>query len=162
MKLIVFSDSHGVNYAMLDAMARHQGADCFLHLGDGAPDFVELCRAKGLPYAAVRGNCDFSSDLPTEMTLCFGDFTFYLTHGHICGAKYSTYGLRERGHQAGADVILFGHTHDAHLEYVSDEGDHPYYLFNPGSAKRSYGSPATYGVIEIKGKNLLLSHAKAQ
>ena len=161
MKFIVFSDSHGSRRTMLEAMASHPNADCFLHLGDGAPDFVELCRSKGLPYAAVRGNCDFASDLPTEMTLSFGEFTFYLTHGHICGAKYSTYGLREHGQHAGADVVLYGHTHIPHLEYISDEGDHPYYLFNPGSAKSGYGSPATYGVIEIKGKNLLLSHAKA-
>ncbi len=160
MKLIVFSDSHGANYAMLDAMVRHPNADCFLHLGDGAPQFVKLCQARGLPYAAVRGNCDLATDLPNELVLCFGDFTFYLTHGHICGAKYSTYGLRERGVAANADVVLFGHTHLPHREYVSNEGEHPYYLFNPGSAKPSYGSPATYGVIEIKGKNLLLGHAK--
>lgn len=160
MKLIVFSDSHGMSRAMVEAMQLHPNADCFLHLGDGAPDFVDLCRTKGVPYAAVRGNCDFYNDLPTEMTLNFGDFTFYLTHGHICGAKYSTYGLRERGQQAGADVILYGHTHEPHLEYVSDEGDHPYYLFNPGSVKPGYGACASYGVIEIKGKNLLLSHGK--
>ena len=160
MKLIVFSDSHGSSRAMLDAMERHQNADCFLHLGDGAPEFVALCQRRGLPYAAVRGNCDFATDLPTSLTLCFGEFNFYLTHGHTCGAKYSTYGLREKGIAADAHVVLFGHTHDPHQEYISDEGEHPYYLFNPGSAKASFGSPATYGVIEIKGKNLLLGHAK--
>ena len=159
MKLIVFSDTHGVNYAMLDAMQRHPNADCFLHLGDGAPDFVNLCRARGLPYAAVRGNCDFAADLPLEMTLSFGDYTFYLTHGHSCQVKYTTASIRSRGMAAGADVILFGHTHEPLLQYFSDDGERPYYLFNPGSAKRSYGAGATYGVIEIKGKNLLINHA---
>lgn len=158
MKLIVFSDSHGVNYGMMEAMTLHPNADCYLHLGDGAPEFVQLCQSRGLPYAAVRGNCDFACDLPVELTLNFGGYTFYLTHGHICGAKSSTAGLRSRGREAEADVILYGHTHIAHSEYESD-GTHPYYLFNPGAVGRSYGSKPSYGVIEIKGKNLLLGHA---
>lgn len=157
MKLIVFSDTHGINYGMMEAMTLHPNADCYLHLGDGAPDFAELCQSRGLPFAAVRGNCDFASELPVELTLNFGGFTFYLTHGHICQAKFSTAGLRSRGREVGADVILFGHTHRALLDYES--GEHPYYLFNPGSAGRSYGARPTYGVIEIKGKSLLLGHA---
>ncbi|MBQ7355195.1 MAG: YfcE family phosphodiesterase [Clostridia bacterium] len=157
MKLIVFSDSHGVNYGMMEAMTLHPNADCYLHLGDGAPEFVSLCQGRGLPWAAVRGNCDFACDLPVELTLNFGGFTFYLTHGHICGAKSSTAGLRSRGREADADVILFGHTHIAHSEYESDS-THPYYLFNPGAVGRSYGAKPSYGVIEIKGKSLLLSH----
>ncbi|MGM9647852.1 MAG: metallophosphoesterase family protein [Eubacteriales bacterium] len=158
MKLIVFSDSHGVNYGMLEAMTLHPGAGCYLHLGDGAPEFAELCQSRGLPFAAVRGNCDFACDLPLELTLNFGGFTFYLTHGHICGAKSSTAGLRARGREAGADVILFGHTHEALSDYDSDSTQ-PYYLFNPGAVGRSYGARPSYGIIEIKGKNLLLSHA---
>ena len=54
MKIIVFSDTHGVNYPMKEVMRLHQNADLFLHLGDGAPDFVTLCQSQGLPFAAVR------------------------------------------------------------------------------------------------------------
>ncbi len=157
MKLIVFSDSHGSNYGMMKAMDLHHNADCFLHLGDGAPDFVALCQSRGLPYAAVRGNCDFASDLPLELVLNFGGIQFYLTHGHICSAKYSTEGLRTRGHDARADVILFGHTHQRLCLYESDS-THPYYLFNPGAAGRSYGTDPSYGVIEIRNRQILLSH----
>lgn len=158
MKLIVFSDSHGVAYGMMEAMSLHPDADCYLHLGDGAPQFAQLCQSRGLPYAAVRGNCDLATDLPAELILNFGGFNFYLTHGHLCGAKSSTAGLRSRGRDAEADVILFGHTHTPLSQYESDS-THPYYLFNPGSVCRSYGTRASYGVIQIKGKNLLLGHA---
>lgn len=158
MKLIVFSDSHGVNYGMMEAMTLHPNADCYLHLGDGAPDFVALCQGRGLPCAAVRGNCDLGSELPAELTLNFGGFNFYLTHGHLWQAKFSTAGLRSRGREENADVILFGHTHEAFTDYDST-GERPYYLFNPGAVGRSYGTKPSYGVIEIKGKNLLVSHA---
>lgn len=157
MKLIVFSDTHGIQYGMKEVMRLHQTADCFLHLGDGAPEFAQLCRSQGLVYAAVRGNCDFGSDLPLETVLNFEGFTFYLTHGHTCQVKFSTTTLRYRGEETGADVILFGHTHRPLLEYHSD-GERPYYLLNPGSLGRSYGQTPTYAIIEIKNGNLLLSH----
>ena len=158
MKLIVFSDSHGINYGMMEAIEQHPNAECYLHLGDGAPAFADFCRSRGLPFAAVRGNCDLACDLPVELTLNFGGFNFYLTHGHICGAKSSTAGLRSRGRDVEADVILFGHTH-LPLSVYEPDSTHPYYLFNPGAICRSYGAKPSYGVIEIKGKNLLLGHA---
>ncbi len=158
MKLIVFSDSHGRQREMLDAIALHPNAECFLHLGDGAPDFEQICRERGLPHSAVRGNCDFYTDLPYEMVLNFGGFQFYLSHGHLHHAKYSLAELSAAGRSARADVILFGHTHRRLEEYRSEE-ERPYYLFNPGAIGPAYGDRSSYGVIEIRGKHILLSHA---
>lgn len=160
MKLIVFSDTHGINYGMMEVMDLHRNADLFIHLGDGAPDFETLCQSRGLPYTAVRGNCDFCSNLPLETTLNLGGRTIFLTHGHCYGVKSAPGLLRRRGEEERADVILFGHTHAAMLEYYSD-GAYPYYLMNPGALGSRYPSgQSTYGIIEIKGKNLLLSHGK--
>ena len=160
MKIIVFSDTHGVIHGMREAMRLHSNADLFIHLGDGAPDFVTLCQSQGVPYAAVKGNCDFYSDLPLEMTLNLGGKTIFFTHGHNYGVKSVLSPLRRRGEEVGADLILFGHTHMAMCQYFS-ESDHPYYVMNPGTLGRSYGiDRATYGVIEIKGNNLLVSHGK--
>lgn len=159
MKLIVFSDTHGVNFPMREVMTLHQNADLFIHLGDGAPDFVALCQSRGLPYTAVGGNCDFMSNLPRENTLNLGGRTIFLTHGHNYGVKSALGLLRRRGEEEGADVILFGHTHTPLIEYYSE--GHPYYVMNPGALGRSYGfHKATYGVIEIKGNNILLSHGE--
>ena len=161
MKIIVFSDTHGVIYGMREVMTLHQNADLFIHLGDGAPDFVTLCQGFGKPYAAVRGNCDFCSDLPLEMTLNLGGKTIYFTHGHNYGVKSVLGPLRSRGREVEADLILFGHTHIPMIEYFSEEESHPYYVMNPGALGRSYSfQPATYGVIEIKGNSLLVSHGK--
>lgn len=163
MKLIVFSDTHGVNYGMREVMTLQQNADLFIHLGDGAPDFVTLCQGFGKPYAAVRGNCDLASDLPLEMTLNLGGKTIFLTHGHAYGVKTAFGPIRRRGKEVGADIILFGHTHTPMIEYYAEEENSPYYLMNPGALGRSYGViPSTYGVIEIKGKNLLISHGKLE
>ncbi len=161
MKIIVFSDTHGVNYGMKEVLKLHSNADLFLHLGDGAPDFVTLCQGWGKPYAAVKGNCDFCSDLPLEMTLNLMGKTVFLTHGHDFGVKHSLGSLRRRGKEVGADIILFGHTHTPVIEYCSEDEDKPYYLLNPGTLGRTFGLiPSTYGVIEIKGNNLLVSHGK--
>ena len=156
IKLIVFSDTHGVSYGMQEVIAMHPDADCYLHLGDGAPDFEMLCTSMGLPHNAVCGNCDFGSDLPVERLISFGEFQFFMTHGHTYQAKFSTLPLRQRGQELGADVILFGHTHTPLLDYYSDEPK-SYYLVNPGALS---GVGATFALIEIRGKNILISHGR--
>ncbi len=154
-KLIVFSDTHGVSYGMREVIAMHPDADCYLHLGDGAAEFEQLCQSMGLPHCAVKGNCDLGCELPLERLVSFGEFQFFMTHGHTCQVKFSTTGVRMRGREAHADVILFGHTHVPLLEYYGDD-PHPYYLLNPGSL--GGGCKATFGLIEIKGKAILISH----
>lgn len=156
IKLIVFSDTHGINYVMEEVMKMHPNADCYIHLGDGATEFEELCQSRGLPHLSVRGNCDLGRDLPLERLVSFGEFQFFMTHGHICQVKFSNAILKFRGREADADVILFGHTHQPCNEYHDEEdGTKPYYLFNPGCLSPYKG---TYGIIEIKGKNILISH----
>lgn len=159
IKLIVFSDTHGSTYGMREVIAMHPNADCYLHLGDGSAEFEALCQSMGLPHLGVKGNCDYACDQPLDRVVSFGEFQFYMTHGHICQVKFSDALLKMRGREAGADVILFGHTHIPRIDYFGGEDEsHPYYLMNPGSLGNSYGGKPTYGVIEIKGKNILLSH----
>lgn len=157
IKLIVFSDTHGITYGMREAISMHPNADCYLHLGDGAAEFEMLCQSMGLPHMGVKGNCDLGSDLPLNRVASFGNFQFFMTHGHMCQVKFSDTLLKLRGRDAGADVILFGHTHIPRIEYFGGEDEpHPFYLVNPGSLSSSY----TYALIEIKGSNLLISHGK--
>ena len=51
--------------------------------------------------------------------------------------KYGLENIKSLARERKADIVLFGHTHTEYEEYVSDE--HPFYLFNPGSASDGYG-----------------------
>jgi putative phosphoesterase len=66
-----------------------------------------------LPVRAVCGNCDFFgiSDLPDRRVEEIGGYRFFLTHGHRYGVKYSLEAAMLAAADAGADVLLYGHTH---------------------------------------------------
>lgn len=163
MKIIVFSDSHGVPYAMKRAMEQHSDADLFLHLGDGCREFENLCREYSLPGQAVRGNCDMGAfDTPVTRTLEMAGCRIFLTHGHEFGVKYTLTDLLAAGKREGAHLILFGHTHNPLCSF--EDGIH---LLNPGSV----GFSGSYGVVQIlrtvRGEDgrarpeILISNAKA-
>jgi len=156
MKLIVVSDSHGSLFNIRAVMKMHPDAGMYVHLGDGCENFVDLCCQNKLPYAAVRGNCDIFSSRPIFDMIEIGDHKLFITHGDAYGVKYSTERLIEAGRERGADVILFGHTHEPLCEYIDqDDGTKPLYLINPGSIAQPREGNPTYAVIIIRGKNIL-------
>ena len=165
MKIIVFSDSHGKNDEMRRIMLMHKDAYAFLHLGDGAPGFLTLCRENALAGFAVKGNCDFFSGehhLENSMVLTFGAFRFFLCHGDAYAVDWSTTRLALAAKERGCQVALYGHTHVGDNTYLppKDENDAPLYLFNPGSISRPRDNTASFGVIEIKNDQILLNVAK--
>ncbi len=141
MKIIVFSDSHGMIAPMKQAVQLHPDADLFLHLGDGCREFERMCQQMGINGQAVRGNCDMGAfDTPVTRTLEMGGCRIFLTHGHEFAVKYTLTDLISAGRREGAHLILFGHTHSPLCSY--GEGIH---LLNPGSIGFSH----SYGVVQI-------------
>ncbi len=139
--------------AALDAFA---GVDVILHAGD-VDDPRVLDTLRGIaPTYAVRGNVhlqDFSDGgamLPAVVELQLDDRHIVLTHGHrpglpgffLKGLEVAAQWLRltspedSNTHIAhrlarlypDADIIVFGHTHQAHVEQVGDT-----LLINPGA-----------------------------
>lgn len=147
MRIIVMSDSHGSFGQVRRIFEDNPGADCFIHLGDGAKDFEEAgwlfpdTLRKG-----IRGNCDFghSPDTPKELLLEMGDKRIFCTHGDLYRVKYGMEDLRRAGRERQADIVLYGHTHRALAEYL--EG--VWYL-NPGSVWDSSHTPAGYLALDI-------------
>ncbi len=116
MKICVFSDSHGHPELMTEAVAREKPAMCFF-LGDGEHDLRRLeTRFPDLPVQAVRGNCDLRSTLPLFLRCTVGGVRILAVHGHLLNVKYDPelHDLRQAGLDAEADVVLFGHTHEAY------------------------------------------------
>ncbi len=114
-----------------------------LHLGDHLSDAEDLANAfDNLDFLYVPGNCDFSTQArPSILTECAGKRIF-LTHGHLFGVKSGTARLLLEARRLGADIALFGHTHQP---FCAREPD-GLWVMNPGACS---SFRASYGVIEI-------------
>lgn len=153
MRIVVFSDSHNNYYALKNIVLTHMGAECFIHLGDGERDVQDLRHE--FPDKAichVRGNCDWASQAPENGILEFGGKRIVYTHGHLHAVKSGLEALKLWALGKGADIVLYGHTHQAYTEY--DEG---LYIMNPGSVTSPRGGAASYGMIDITEAGIVLN-----
>ncbi len=153
MRILVFSDSHRTVRnirSVLDIQARC--SDCAIHLGDGAAEFLALRPLyTSLAFYAVAGNCDIRTpELPPLRLLSLENVKIYLCHGHILSVKATLAHFTESAAQSGADLALFGHTHIAYNECISDESNaKKLILFNPGSISQPHDGTPSYGIIDI-------------
>lgn len=153
MRILVMSDSHGMYESMRRAVMKHIDAEVIIFCGDGASDIEEIKREfTDRAIIAVRGNCDFCTENPNIETITLEGKKLFITHGHLYNVKSGLYNLSCACREAGADIAVFGHTHQA-LE-IYDEG---IYLFNPGSIMGYEGS---YGLIDITPAGVLTNVVK--
>lgn len=112
VNVLVFSDSHGRVQPMLDAVERYR-PDVAFHLGDVVRDAEELRRAcPRLTLYQVRGNCDYGAvDCQTEGVARLEGKTIFYLHGHTRQVKSGIDLAVAAARTAGADILLFGHTH---------------------------------------------------
>lgn len=149
-KLLVFSDSHGVNAPMRAAVER-QRPDYIVHLGDCKPDAEWLSALfPETPLISLPGNCDRPSP-QTILTklLDFEGVKVFMTHGHSYDVKRGLLKLELAGREAGANVILFGHTHQPLC--LEKDG---VWLLNPGSC--GFWNPSC-GLVSIQDGNAACS-----
>lgn len=153
MRVGVFSDSHGDHKALDELLERMGVLDAVCFLGDVARDAEHLQeRLAAMPNQpmlyAVRGNNDYYSTctLPWELLIELGGVRIYMTHGHRLVNLMS---LAYKAQECGAQVALFGHTHQALCETAQGV-----LLLNPGSAGNyCRGGRARASVLEIsKGR----------
>ena len=155
MKILAVSDSHGKNSNIDEAVKREMPFDIMAFCGDAEKsldeyEFNSYYAPEGERYGfyAVCGNCDWRSSYPAEAEFTVCGHKIYLTHGHLSHirAKLSDEGLLLEAAKRGADIVLFGHTHQAKIEYYDDRG---ILLVNPGSLTypRNGSGIGTYAVI---------------
>lgn len=136
MKILVFSDSHRSLSGMYAAIDLHQPHQV-VHLGDLMCDAEEVAEHyPQLPFCLVPGNCDgWSIAVPVKKQITLGGRSILLSHGHRWGVK-SGYGAAiADARAAGADILLFGHTHVPCCEQLEDG----LWMMNPGASRSSYG-----------------------
>ena len=140
-KLLVFSDSHG-NVANMAYTVRLEQPDGILHLGDLVRDAQRLGEQfPQIPLLFVPGNCDGRrSDLPQERVFTQEGCRIMMAHGHQYHVKMGRSAAESAARQAGANILLFGHTHEPVCEF-----ERGLWIVNPGSAGSL--AAATYAVI---------------
>jgi hypothetical protein len=130
--------------------------DEVLHAGDvcGEAALAELEAIA--PVSAVQGNMDARSLAerhPEELRLERGGIAIAMVHGHRFG-RGLVEELAEHFREWGPDLVVFGHSHEAH-----DEVDGGTRFFNPGTAG-GIGAPATVGILEIADGDWRLRHVR--
>ncbi len=164
MKILVFSDSHGRDEWMRDAMSHFPSADAYIHLGDGTAEFLALqSEFPAVAFLAVLGNGEgyFPSrrqafnGIREEETVTLDGIKIFFTHGHRYGVKGGESNLAYRAMELEADLALFGHTHQPFHSTVEKADGKKLHLLNPGSIGRpNYGEKPSFGLIEIKNGRL--------
>lgn len=115
MKICICSDSHGNSVGLQDALEIER-PQVLLFLGDGERDFRDVDIPGGTRVISVAGNCDYMSPEPPWRLIELAGKRIFFTHGHTFGVKFGTERLLARGKEAGADLVLHGHTHQMDVQ----------------------------------------------
>lgn len=152
---LVFSDSHGRIERVLEIIKKYPRAEAVFHCGDIEGDADRLRFATPHPVSIVRGNCDYTRDLPQEIVTVFGGKKIALCHGHRHSVYRGSDILRYWGMEKEADIVLFGHTHVPYLEQGNAMT-----ILNPGSISRprQEGFLPSYAVLEIENGVVNVRH----
>lgn len=154
MKLLVVSDNHGDRQVLKDIVEKRKNeVDAYFHCGDSElPADDPIWNAF---TAVVKGNCDFDSNYPKEVTTSFKDETIYMTHGHLVDVHFGLEQLKEKAKEKNATIALFGHTHQ--LGCTFQQG---ILCLNPGSIRLPKGNHPyqAYAIIETTDKEYNVSY----
>lgn len=155
MLIAVVSDTHRVKRYINLAKDAIKDADILIHLGDNIDD-VELLKEgfSGEVYA-VAGNCDFSAKYPKEGILEVNGRKIFYTHGDLYGVKSTINNIYYRGCELGADIVLFGHTHEQGIEKTDN-----LILMNPGSVSLPRLRGRYVGMIDINDEGEIDTYLK--
>ena len=146
----VVSDTHGyLNPKVPELLA---GVEHILHAGDiGDAGIIEEL-ARIAPVTTVRGNNDRTgpeSLFPEESEVELDGWNFFLTH-EVKVPKGPDDPSMEIYRKAGADVVVFGHSHIALQLQIGTV-----LFFNPGAAgKRRFKVVPSIGILKLNRESV--------
>ncbi len=150
MKILVLSDSHAGKSFMRWAIQAVKPR-AVVHLGDYYRDAEDMMEENpNIPFYCVPGNCDLHRGFipaPEIRVEKVCGVLLYMTHGHRHNVKISRFSLIKDAKAAGAQAVLYGHTHQADCYR---EGD--LWVLNPGSSGVYGGS---VGVMEVDNGKII-------
>ncbi len=145
---MVVSDTHGNENALLRAYETAGKVDLLIHLGDGEGDTGLLTDLYATPVIKVAGNCDFGSTAPRELMINIEGRQLLMTHGDRYYVKSGIERLVNHGASSGADIVLYGHTHNPLAE-----NNGSMLVLNPG-ALCLHTNRRTFAVVTLQGNTV--------
>ena len=151
MRILVLSDTHGgIIDTYLEKINADDAFDMFIHCGDCCKDVPAISEAINVKeYINVSGNCDRGTGIADIEQVTLEGKKIIVTHGHNFEVKHYMDELKEYAESHGADIVLFGHTHEAYSKY-----ENGILYFNPGSACIPTYGKFSYGIITVKDKEV--------
>ena len=144
MVIAVVSDTHNYKEMVDNVIKSIEDVDMVIHLGDVVEDAKYIAQHFNGRTIYVRGNCDMSSSVPIERVEIIEGKKIFITHGHNYHVKEGLLRLKYKAEEIGADIVLYGHTHIASVEY------HGGILFiNPGSTSICRKGKNSIAILEI-------------
>lgn len=149
MRILIISDTHGRRETITRVHDTVGEVDMLIHLGDVCGDANYIREIFDCEIHMVAGNCDGSgSGLPMYDEFQIGDYTAFITHGHMQGVGFGREGLESLIDEDGYDFVMYGHTHRRDCTQYKDS-----YIVNPGSlALPRDNSVGTYMLLEFDRK----------
>ena len=149
MKVLLVSDSHGINQNMEKVIRKVSPIDLLIHLGDleGSEGYLEAIAP--CPVEMVAGNNDFFSRLPREKVITIGRHQVFITHGHNHYVNYGYEELRAAAKAKGCEYAFFGHIHRPVLDDAEEVT-----VVNPGSISlpRQDNRRPSYAILDVNRK----------
>lgn len=145
-KIVIMSDNHG-DQSMIDYVKEHeQDGDYYIHCGDS--EAYDLRVLEG--FICVKGNNDWSLDLPKEARLVVEGVSIFITHGQYFGYFNRELAMNDILTRNHCQVLISGHTHIPMFQK-----DESFYYINPGSTTLPRGGSArSYAVLFIDNGKL--------
>ncbi len=150
MNILVVSDTHGDTATLKAIVSRNQGwCDLIIHLGDNLKDAQDvMLDFPAIAFLGVMGNCDYPTMYRNEKyegTFTIDKKKIFYTHGHKYNVKYGAEYLVSNAKFNGANIALYGHSHEAVVKDVNEV-----LVINPGSTSFPRdGSGGTYAKLVI-------------
>jgi putative phosphoesterase len=144
MRVGVISDTHRIISSIEQLRGLIKGLDMLIHLGDNVEDILILQKFYKGKIINVKGNCDFSTLTPNDRLEEICGKKVFLTHGHRYNVKESLSKLRYKAIETGANIVLYGHSHIAKIDF--EEG---IWYINPGSASLPRDGDRSFAIIRI-------------
>jgi len=147
VKILIVSDTHGNNTNLKKAVTNMGGKlDLVIHLGDVVCDPGVIRKIAGCPVEMVKGNCDPFINLQSAKLIDIAGHKAFITHGHIYGGSWGIGTMRDIAKENGAEVVMFGHTHEPFIERYPEVT-----VINPGSLSkpRQDGHKPSYIVMDV-------------
>jgi putative phosphoesterase len=158
MRILAVSDTHGDKLILEELLMQYPDCAAYFYAGDSE---LDADSSVFQTYQAVLGNMDWDDRFPKTLTKDVAGLRVFMTHGHYYGVRAGLTQLLDAGAAAGAQLIIYGHTHVAlaqqHRGIV---------VVNPGSISQPRGPLAQlggmYAVIDVDDEQIKVQFGTRQ